>query len=68
MANSGARIFVPPYQDPNDPNTAPEVMETMAFVCIIIGKAVVKHVDILKHFHSGKHVLKIIALKSLEPL
>lgn len=32
MGGSGARIFVPPYQDPYDPNTAPEVMETMALV------------------------------------
>lgn len=32
MGGRGARIFVPPYQDPYDPNTAPEVMETMAIV------------------------------------
>ncbi|MFQ5772005.1 MAG: M14 family zinc carboxypeptidase, partial [bacterium] len=32
MGGTGARIFVPPYQDPYDPNTAPEVMETMAIV------------------------------------
>ncbi|MCH6560042.1 hypothetical protein IH799_06765 [candidate division KSB1 bacterium] len=32
MGGTGARIFVPPYQDPYDPNTAPEVMETMALV------------------------------------
>jgi hypothetical protein len=32
MGGTGARIFVPPYQDPYDANTAPEVMETMAIV------------------------------------
>ncbi|MFQ5675369.1 MAG: M14 family zinc carboxypeptidase [bacterium] len=32
MGGSGARLFVPPYQDPYDVNTAPEVMETMAMV------------------------------------
>lgn len=32
MGGSGARIFVPPYQDPHDDNTAPQVMETMGIV------------------------------------
>ena len=32
MGGTGARIFVPPYQDPYDDNTAPQVMETMAIV------------------------------------
>lgn len=32
MGGNGARIFVPPYQDPYDDNTAPQTMETMALV------------------------------------
>lgn len=32
MGGNGARIFVPPYQDPYDDNTAPEVMETMGLI------------------------------------
>ncbi|MCG8607060.1 hypothetical protein MJD09_19010, partial [bacterium] len=32
MGGNGARLFVPPYQDPYDSNTAPEVVETMGFV------------------------------------
>ena len=32
MGATGARIFVPPYQDPYDDNTSPQVMGTMAMV------------------------------------
>lgn len=32
MGGNGARIFVPPYQDPYDYNTAPQVMEIMNMV------------------------------------
>jgi hypothetical protein len=32
MGGNGARLFVPPYQDPHDENTAPEIVETMSVV------------------------------------
>jgi len=32
MGGTGARLFVPPYKDPYDPNTAPQVIETMTLV------------------------------------
>lgn len=32
MGSSGARIFVPPYKDPHDPNTAPQVVEAMSII------------------------------------
>lgn len=32
MGGNGARLFVPPYQEPYDENTAPEVVETMSLV------------------------------------
>ena len=32
MGGTGARIFVPPYQDPYDENTAPETVETMGMI------------------------------------
>jgi hypothetical protein len=32
MGPTGARIFVPPYIDPHDANTAPQVLETMSMV------------------------------------
>lgn len=32
MGATGARIFVPPYKDPHDPNTAPQVVETMSLI------------------------------------
>lgn len=32
MGGTGARLFVPPYQDPYDDNTAPEVIETQSLI------------------------------------
>ncbi len=32
MGSSGARLFVPPYKDPIDPNTAPQIVETMNII------------------------------------
>ena len=32
MGSYGARIFVPPYKDPLDPNTAPQVVDTMNII------------------------------------
>jgi hypothetical protein len=32
MGTGGARLFVPPYKDPLDPNTAPQMIETMNII------------------------------------
>lgn len=41
MGSTGARLFVPPYLDPSDPNTAPQIVNTMNILGMAISHRLV---------------------------